>query len=279
MAELAQSLESAVSEVVDGLSATAGQVHKDSASTAGVVDDALGMSKAAAFAAQQASGNVESVATAAEQLSASIGEVVLQVARAVESSDRAQAAAAASASRINGLTHAAVKIGEVVDLITAIASQTNLLALNATIEAARAGEAGKGFAVVANEVKHLANQTAHATEEIVVQVQAIQTETRSAVNEIQRIADVVAEVDTIARTVAGAMAQQNTATRDIAANIQHVATGAGEVSLQLGQLSDATGQAGESSARVSDSAEHLFGLSRRLSQAVEGVLSELRAHV
>lgn len=279
MAELAQSLESAVREVVDSLSATAGTVHEDSAGMARNVQDALGMSIGATTIARQASGNVESVAAAAEQLSASISDVVLLVGRAVESSDRAQAAAAASASRVNGLTNAAAKIGEVVELITAIASQTNLLALNATIEAARAGEAGKGFAVVANEVKHLANQTAHATEEIAVQVRAIQAETCSAVDEIGRIAAVVADVDTIARSVASSMAQQDAATREIAGNIQHVASGAGEVSRQLGQLSDATEQVGASSGRVYESADHLFGLSRRLSQAVEGVLAELRSQI
>ena len=56
---------------------------------------------------------------------------------------------------VHGLAAAAEKIGEVVELINAIAGQTNLLALNATIEAARAGDAGKGFAVVAGEVKSL----------------------------------------------------------------------------------------------------------------------------
>ena len=82
------------------------------------------------------------------------------------------------------LDEAAQKIGDVVSLIDEIASQTNLLALNATIEAARAGEAGKGFAVVATEVKSLADQTAHATEEISSQVVQIQEATKNAVGAI-----------------------------------------------------------------------------------------------
>ncbi|TNC93800.1 MAG: methyl-accepting chemotaxis protein [Stygiobacter sp.] len=113
-----------------------------------------------AAATEQASASVQTVATAAEELSASIAEI----GRQVERSSTVSQAAAEDATRTNGtvkaLAETSARIGEVVGLITNIASQTNLLALNATIEAARAGDAGKGFAVVANEVKSLANQTA-----------------------------------------------------------------------------------------------------------------------
>jgi methyl-accepting chemotaxis protein len=84
-----------------------------------------------------------------------------------------------------------VEIGNVIKVITSIAQQTNLLALNATIEAARAGEAGKGFAVVGNEVKELAKQTARATVEIGRKIEAIQADTKSAVEAIGQISEII----------------------------------------------------------------------------------------
>ena len=128
---------------------------------------------------EQASSNVQAVATASEELTASVGEISRQV---EESSARSPATRCIrpekTDARINELSSAAGRIGDVVKLITAIAEQTNLLALNATIEAARAGEAGRGFAVVASEVKTLATQTAKATDEIGTQIAGMQARPR-----------------------------------------------------------------------------------------------------
>ena len=106
-----------------------------------------------------------------------------QVSGIASSASEAVAQAEKTDARINKLSGAASRIGDVVKLITSVAEQTNLLALNATIEAARAGEAGRGFAVVAQEVKALASQTAKATDEIGIQIAGMQTATQEAVGD------------------------------------------------------------------------------------------------
>lgn len=87
--------------------------------------------------------------------------------------------------KIDTLAAHSQEINGIVDLISGIASQTNLLALNAAIEAARAGDAGRGFAVVASEIRHLAERTALATDDIVHKINEIQVETKQAHDYIQ----------------------------------------------------------------------------------------------
>jgi methyl-accepting chemotaxis protein len=93
------------------------------------------------------------------------------------------------------LSSAADSIGEAVSLIGTIASQTNLLALNAAIEAAHAGETGKGFAVVAQEVKSLSTQTALATKEISTYMTQVLSSTKSAVDAIEVMGNIIHEID------------------------------------------------------------------------------------
>lgn len=105
-------------------------------------------SLAVASGASEATSNVQTVAAAAEELSASITEIGRQVVRAANVSRQTADEGERTNTSISGLSEAVQKIGEVMKLINDIASQTNLLALNATIETARAGDAGTAASAV-----------------------------------------------------------------------------------------------------------------------------------
>jgi methyl-accepting chemotaxis protein len=193
--------------------------------------------------AEGANERASAAASATEELSSSITEISRQVAHSTQISSGAVTEVQNAKEMIGGLTKAAEKIGQVVDMIEDIASQTNLLALNATIEAARAGEAGKGFAVVASEVKSLANQTAKATEEITGQIAEVQNATKSAVEANESITRTIDEINQIATAISAAVEEQGAATREVSENI--------------GQVSQAASETGNIAAEVANAAAEL----------------------
>ena len=167
---------------------------------------------------------------------------------------------------VGSLSEAAQKIGEVVGLINTIAGQTNLLALNATIEAARAGDAGKGFAVVASEVKNLANQTAKATDDISMQIAAVQAATGQAVEAIQDILHTIDEVSSTSAAIAASVEQQQSATGEIARNVEQAAAGTSEVAANIAGVtaaSDASRATAEQVLRESSELTRQSGVLRR----------------
>jgi methyl-accepting chemotaxis protein len=180
------------------------------------------------------------------------------------------------------LGHSAQEIGKVTESITSISSQTNLLALNATIEAARAGAAGKGFAVVASEIKELAQQTAAATSEIKEKIATIQGSTAGAVADIDKIVQVIRDVNEIVMSIAAAIQEQATVTQDIAGNIAQASSGVRDANTRVAQTSAVTdsmakeindvslsvGQMASASTQVQTSALELSQLAEQLSQMV-----------
>ena len=230
-----------------------------------------------AQAADTATSNVQTVASAAEEMSSSIGEISRQVERSTEITRNAVGEANRSNDKVQSLADAAQEIEQIVTLINEIADQTNLLALNATIEAARAGEAGKGFAVVAAEVKSLARQTAEATEKIRQQIVAIQGATGDAVSAIKQIAETVNEVSDITGAIAGSVKEQSEATQEIARSVQEAADRTQEVSSGVGQVSQASETSGRLANEVRQDADNVNGSVRALQTQITEILRESKA--
>ena len=228
-------------------------------------------------ASEESSHNVQAVATASEELSASVREITQKVTQTKMTVGKATAATKDSDANIASLALAAQKIGEVISLINGIAEQTNLLALNATIEAARAGEAGKGFSIVAAEVKTLATQTASATGTISEQINSIQHGTSAAVDAIREIAATMDEVNQWSEAIAAAIEEQGVCTSEISLNVHHAAAGSNEVSRSMIGISNAADENMESAKLALTAAEDVSANAERLRKVVDTFLVNVAA--
>ncbi|MFZ0286423.1 MAG: methyl-accepting chemotaxis protein [Terriglobales bacterium] len=251
-----------VASASEELSSTSQQITANSEETSA-------QAKVVSTATAQVSQNLQTVATGAEEMGSTIKEIAKNATESAKVATGAVKVAEDTTSTVSKLGESSDQIGQVIKVITSIAQQTNLLALNATIEAARAGEAGKGFAVVANEVKELAKETAKATEDISRKIEAIQTDTKAAVDAIAEISGVINEINGISNTIATAVEEQNATTNEMARNVSEAARGSSEITSNIAGVAQAAESTSRGAGDTQKAAQQLVETSAELRRLVE----------
>ncbi len=208
-------------------------------------------------AIQQVAENAQEVSGSAISATSRAQEGEQQIEKAINQMNVISHTVNSTATIVEGLGFKSQEIGQIVDLITNIATQTNLLALNAAIEAARAGEQGKGFAVVAEEVRKLAEESGEAAKRIADLIKEIQGEANRAVSAMQ---DGTREVANGTEVVASA-----------GEAFEHIIKAVSTVNEQIQEMSAASQEMAASAETAIDSIEKTTDAAEGNSQIAENI--------
>lgn len=259
-----QQIINEVQEAANTLASTAEELTATAFEMSNAASNTTKESQGAAAAAQQVASGVQTVATNMEEMVASIKEIGRSTNESAQMAKTTLEKAQKSNQIITKLGDSSQEIGEVIKAISSIAQQTNLLALNAQIEAARAGEAGKGFSVVANEVKELAKQTAKATDDITNKINAIQTDTKDAVQAIGEISKAVESLNGLSGVVAAAVEEQTATTNEISRVVVESKKGVDNIVSSIKTVSQAATTTSANSTQTVDATRGLSKLAEDL---------------
>ena len=262
--EILELLELELGAMIRQLERAAHSVADGAESTAATLSTIRQRTDALTGHTSAAQGTATTFSQAADNFTHSAQGIGSQVRDAGKLADEASAAAEEASLNVGRLRESSAAIGNVVNLIAQIARQTTLLALNSTIEAARAGDAGRGFAVVATEVKALAVQTQHATEEITKRIDALQRDAAGSVDAVHRISQAIAAIRPVFENVNGAVAEQNETTGKMSDNAASASQFIVSVGDSAAKIDSATREAEAHGKNVAEAGNAVTTFTRKL---------------
>jgi len=249
-----------------------------------------------------ASGRTHSMATAMEEMNATVLEVARNAGETAEASNKANSVAREGgdmvqstlteirqvsstteslAGALGQLSQSAQGIGQVMGVINDIADQTNLLALNAAIEAARAGDAGRGFAVVADEVRKLAEKTMTATKEVETAILHVQHSTQDAVHQmdsakvrVDKTTELAGGAGNMLTEIVGASDRIADMVRSIATAAEEQSATSEEINLNVSDINRLSGEMSKGIQAANERIREVANMSRDLARLVEKFRSE-----
>lgn len=266
-AAMAREVNSVANDVGDGID----EGYKET-------QEVIAQTQVVAGAAGDVTQSIQTVAAGAEEMGASIREISSNANEAARVAGEATEVAQRTSETVSKLGVSSREIGDVVNTITAIAEQTNLLALNATIEAARAGDAGKGFAVVAGEVKDLAQETGKATDDITAKITAIQADTDGAVAAIEKISDIINQINNYQTTIAAAVEEQTATTNEMSRSVAEAATGSASIAETISQYQEIAQEAGKGIETLQHASDELVEASKEMFDNISMLVYEKKSN-